>query len=266
MTRLLTPAVVIALLALSASVPALAATEEVDKSIATVNGKAIPKSRADAMVAMQIAQGRSDSEQLRNAAKDELVNREVLEQEARNQGFGKKPEVKIQMELARQSALINAFMQDYLLSHPISEDTLKKEYEMVKTQASNKEYKARHILVENEDTAKDIIARLNKGEKFEELAKQSKDAGSRDRGGDLGWALPANFVHPFAEAMITLEKGKYTEIPVKTDYGYHVIMLDDSRVQNVPSFEAAKPQLSKRLQAQLVAKRVAELRGKARIE
>ena len=266
MTRQLTPAVLIALLALTLSAPAPAAKEEVGNSIATVNGKAIPKSLADAMVATQTAQGRPDSEQLRSAAKDELVNREVLEQEAQKEGFGMKPEVKNQMELARQSVLINAYLQDYVHSHPISEETLKKAYEMLKAQVGDKEYKARHILVDNEDAAKGIIARLKKGEKFEELAKQSKDVGSKDRGGDLGWAPPSNYVHPFAEAMIGLKKGKYTEIPVKTDFGYHVIMLDDTRAQKVPSFDAAKPQLTKRLQTQLVGERLAELRGKAKIE
>lgn len=266
MKRISTSAVLITCLALAASIPALAAKDETDKTIAKVNGKAIPKSRADAMVAMQIAQGRPDSEQLRNAAKDELVNREVLEQEAQSQGFGKKPEVKNQMDLARQSVLINAFMQDYVLGHPISEAMLKKEYETLKVQAGDKEYKARHILVENEDAAKAIIARLKKGEKFEELARQSKDPGSKDRGGDLGWAPPSNYVQPFAEAMIALEQGKYTEIPVKTNFGYHVIMLEDSRALKVPPFDAAKSQLLKRMQAQLVVKHVAELRAKAKVE
>jgi len=266
MTRLSTPAALITLIALTTSVPVLAAKTSADENIATVNGKAIPKSRADAMVAMLVAQGRPDSDQVRNAAKDELVNRAVLEQEAASHGFGKKPEVRDQMELARQGVLINAYMHDYVRTHPIGEDALKKEYEALKSQIGDKEYKARHILVESEDAAKDIIARLNKGEKFEGLAKESKDTGSKDRGGDLGWAPPAKFVGPFSEAMVKLEKGKYTEKPVKTNFGYHVILLDDVRAVTSPAFDTVRPQILKRLEAQLVAAHVAELRGKAKIQ
>ena len=266
MTRLLASASIFTLIALTASVPALAVRKTTDVNIATVNGKSIPKSREDAMVAVQIAQGRQDTEQLRNAAKDELVNREILEQAARNHGFADKREVRDLMDMARQGVLINAYMQDYVRSHPVSDDTLKKEYEMLKTQTGDKEYKARHILVDNEDAAKDIIARLNKGEKFDELSKLSKDSASRDRGGDLGWAPPSKYVQPFAKALVTLGKGKYTETPVKTRFGYHVIMLEDLRPLQVPPFDALKPQIQKRLQAQLVAKHVAELRGKAKIK
>jgi peptidyl-prolyl cis-trans isomerase C len=249
-----------------ALVPAHAAKNAANENIATVNGKAIPKSRADAMVAMQVAQGQSDSEQLRTTAKSELVNREVLEQEARHQGFAQKPEVREQMELARQGVLINAYMHDYVNSHPISEESLKQEYEKLKAQFGDKEYKARHVLLESEDAAKDIITRLKKGEKFDELAKLSKDAGSKGRGGDLGWGVPGKYVQAFADAMVLLEKGKYTDTPVKTSFGYHVIMLEDTRPPNVPSFDTAKAQLAKRLQTQLVTNRVAELRSKAKIE
>ena len=265
-TLTLTPAILIAFVACSASALAFTANVKDDKSVATVNGKAISKSLVDAMVATQTAQGRPDSEQLRSAAKDELVSRELLEQEAQNQGFDEKPEIKNQMELASQNVLINAYLQDYVRSHPISEDTLKHEFETLKTQLGDKEYKARHILVDNEEAAKDVITRLKKGEKFETLAKQSKDVRSKDHGGDLGWASASSYARPFAEAMVLLEKGKYTEMPVKTDYGYHIIMLDDSRALKAPSFDSAKPQIVKRLQMQLVAKRVAELRSKAKIE
>lgn len=266
MTRVLTPATLIALIALTVSVPAMAVKKTADVSIATVNGKPIPKSREDAIVAMQVAQGRTDSEQLRHAAKDELVNREILEQEARNQGFGEKREVRDMMDLARQGVLINAYMQDYVHKHPVGDAALKKEYEALKAQAGDKEYKARHILLDSESAAKDIIARLDKGEKFGELAKLSKDAVSKDRGGDLGWAPPAKYVQAFSSALVKLEKGKYTETPVKTNFGYHVIMLEDARPLQAPPFDAVKPQIVKRLEAQLVAKHVAELRGKAKIK
>lgn len=234
--------------------------------IATVNGKTIPKIRADALVAAQAGQGQPDSPELRKMVREELIRRELLFQESVAKGFEKKPEVLPQLMLARQGVLINAYVGDYVRNHPVTDETLKKEYETIKLQLGNKEYKVRHILVEKEDEAKDIIAKLQKGEKFEDLAKQSKDPGSRERGGDLGWAAPSNFVKSFSAAMIALEKGKFTEAPIKSDFGYHVIMLDDTRELKLPTFEEAKPQLAQRLQQQVVEKHITELRAKASIK
>jgi len=268
MKRFLLCALLTSLIAVTASAPALAAKKanEAEAGVASVNGKTIPKNRAEAMMAQALAQGQPDSEQLRNAVRDELINREVLTQEAQKKGIDKRSEVKGQLDLVRQSVLINIYMQDYMRSHPISEETLKREYDLIKTQMGDKEYKTRHILVEKEDEAKDIIARLNKGEKFEDLAKLSKDPGSKDRGGDNGWAPPSNYVKPFSDAMVKLEKGKYTETPVKSDYGYHVIMLDDTRELKLPSLEEAKPQLMQRLQQQVGFQHIGELRRKAKVE
>jgi peptidyl-prolyl cis-trans isomerase C len=252
-------------LATSLAVAPAFAKEESAKGIATVNGKTIPKNRADALVAAQAAQGHPDSEELRQAVREELIRREVLAQEAQRKGIDKKSEIQGQMELARQSVLISAYMQDYVRSHPVSEEAIKKEYEAVKSQLGDKEYKARHILVETEAQAKELIAKLKKGDKFEDLAKESKDPGSKERGGDLGWAAPSSYVKPFSEAMIKLEKGKYTETPVKSDFGYHVIMLDDARELKLPSIEEAKPQLSQRLQQQMVEKHIMDLRNKAKV-
>lgn len=235
-------------------------------NIATVNGKAIPKVRADALVTAQTAQGQPDTADLRKAVREELVRREIITQEAQKKGLDKKPNIQGQMDLARQSVLINAYLGDFLRSHPVSEDALKKEYENIKLQLGDKEYKARHILVEKEDEAKDIVAKLKKGEKFEDLAKQSKDPGSKERGGDLGWAAPSSYVKPFSDAMTKLERGKYTETPVKTDFGFHVILLEDSRELKLPAMDEAKPQLAQRLQQQIIEKHVAELLGKSKVE
>ena len=232
----------------------------------TVNGKAISKVRADALIAGQAAQGQPDSPDLRKAVTEELVRREVLTQESVKKGFDKKPEVQGQMDLARQGVLIGAYLNDYVRNHPVTEDQIKKEYESIKAKLGNKEYKARHILVEKEDEAKDIIAKLKKGDKFEDLAKQSKDPGSKERGGDLGWAAPSSYVKPFSEAMVHLAKGKFTETPVKTDFGFHVILLEDSRELKLPPVDEAKQQLSQRLQQQMVEKHVMELRGKAKVD
>ncbi len=235
-------------------------------NIATVNGKAIPKVRADALVTAQTTQGQPDTADLRKAVREELVRREIITQEAQKKGLDKKPNIQGQMDLARQSVLINAYLGDFLRSHPVSEDALKKEYENIKLQLGDKEYKARHILVEKEDEAKDIVAKLKKGEKFEDLAKQSKDPGSKERGGDLGWAAPSSYVKPFSDAMTKLERGKYTETPVKTDFGFHVILLEDSRELKLPAMDEAKPQLAQRLQQQIIEKHVAELLGKSKVE
>jgi len=258
----------VALATLLCVAPVLA-KDETPKSagaVATVNGKAIPKNRADALVNAQTAQGQADTEELRKAIREELVRREVIVQEALKKGFDKKSEIQGQMELARQGVLINAYLGDYVRNHPVTEDAMKREYDTIKQQLGDKEYKARHILVEKEDEAKDIIAKLKKGDKFEDLAKQSKDPGSKERGGDLGWAAPSSYVKPFSEAMMKLAKGKYTETPVKTDFGFHVILLEDSRELKLPPVDEAKQQLSQRLQQQMVEKHVMELRGKAKVD
>ena len=250
----------LSLLAASIAIPAFAQT------VVTVNGTAIPQARADVMIAEQKTQGAPDSEQLRGAVKEELVRREVLAQEARKKGLEKSAAVQSQVELARQAVLIRAYLQDFIKTHAVTDAEIKAEYEKIKSQLGDKEYKARHILVEKEDEAKAIIAKLEKGEKFEDLAKQSKDPGSKDKGGDLGWANPASFVKPFSEALTKLEKGKITTTPVKTDFGYHVIKLEDSRSLKAPTFDEVKGQLKQRLEQQRVERHIAELRSKATVK
>lgn len=251
-----------------AAAPALAADAKAGakSSVATVNGIAIPKFRADAMIAEQVAQGAPDNDDMRKIVREELVRREVLAQEARKKGFDKKAEVLAQIDMARQGLLIRAYIQDYLKSHPVGDEAMKKEYESIKTKMGDREYKARHILVDTEDRAKGLIARLQKGEKFEDLAKESKDPGSKDRGGDLGWSPPSNYVKPFADALVKLEKGKFSATPVKTDFGYHIIMLEDSRDMKHPALDEVKPQLQQRLQQQMVEKHILDLRAKAKVD
>ncbi len=244
----------------AAAAPAKAGT------VATVNGAAISQSLFDAFYAEQKAQGMPDSAELRNAVKEELVRRELLTQEAKKAGVDKQPGIAAQMELARQAVLIRAFIQDYVKKHPISDAQLKSEYDAMKAKLGGTEYKSRHILVETEDQAKTIIDNLKKGAKFDELAKQSKDPGSKENGGDLGWSAAGSYVPPFADALTKLAKGKYTETPVKTDFGWHVILLEDSRPLEAPSFEAIKPQLAQRANQQLVEKMITDLRAKAKVQ
>jgi len=232
----------------------------------TVNGKPIPKSRVDFIVKQRAAQGQPDSEQSRKAIVDNLITQEVVAQEADRRGFAKTADVRNQLELLRQQVLVQALVQDYLKAHPIKDEEMLAEYNKVKGARGDKEYKARHILVDKDSEANEIIAQLKKGAKFEDLAKQSKDPGSKDKGGDLDWNPPSTFVKPFAEALSKLEKGKYTETPVQTQFGWHVIQLDDVRAMQFPAFDAVKPQLVSRMQEQEVQKYIGELRSKAKIE
>ncbi|MGB4467745.1 MAG: peptidylprolyl isomerase [Azovibrio sp.] len=252
-------------LALVAGALISAPTLAQSKVFATVNGQAIPQYVADAFINEQKAQGTKDDPQFRTAVKEELVRRELLVNEARKKGLDKKADIMGQMEIARQAILIRAFIADYIKNNPVSDAQLKKDYETFKSQLGNTEYKARHILVEKEDDAKAIIAKLEKGEKFADLAKQSKDPGSKDKGGELGWSIPNSFVKPFADALVKLEKGKYSKEPVKSDFGYHVILLEDTRNLTPPTFEQLKPQLTQRANQQKVEQLIEELRSKARI-
>jgi peptidyl-prolyl cis-trans isomerase C len=236
------------------------------QNLAVVNGKPVPSSRADAMIKQLSAQGQQDSPQLRAMVKEELINREILIQEADRLGLTTSPEVKNQVEIARQSIAIRALVQDYLKKHPVSDADIKAEYDRFKAQAGDKEYHARHILVDKEEDAKAIIAKLKGGAKFEELAKQSKDPGSAANGGDLDWASPASFVKPFSDAMTSLKKGEITETPVKTQYGYHVIKLEDVRAAKIPTLEEVKPQIAESLQQKKLAAFQEELRKKAKIQ
>ena len=237
-----------------------------EKSAAMVNGISIPQARVDLRVKAAAAQGQTDSPELRKAIREDMINLEVMAQEAGKLGLDKNPEVVQQVELAKLSVIVGAFVQDYAKNHPISEDQLKQEYDKLKAKLGNKEYNARHVLVETEEEAKAVITQLGKKVKFEKLAEKSKDTGSASQGGLLGWNIPGNFVPEFANAMLNLKKGEYTKEPVKSQFGWHVIKLDDVRDMKVPSFEELKPQLQQRLQQQSIQKAINDLRATAKIE
>jgi peptidyl-prolyl cis-trans isomerase C len=232
-----------------------------------VNGKAIPAAKVDQVVKQVVAQGKAtDSPQLREAIKKDLIGREVLIQEADKQGIGTRPEVKNAIDNARQSIIINAMLADYIKKNPVKDADIAAEYNKYKSQVGDKEYHARHILVGTEDEAKAIIAKLKGGAKFEDLAKQSKDPGSAQNGGDLDWASPANFVPEFSKAMTSLQKGAITETPVKTQFGYHVIKLEDTRAAKIPPLEEVKQQVAEQLQQRKLAAFREQLMAKAKIQ
>lgn len=254
------PAHLVVALLVSSALPAMA------QNLAVVNGKPVPSSRADMMVKQMAAQGQKDTPELRAMIKEELINREILVQEADKLGLGTTPDVKAQLEIARQSILIRALVGDYLKKNPVKDADIQAEYDKFRAQASDKEYHARHILVETEDEAKAIIAKLKGGAKFEDLAKQSKDPGSASNGGDLDWAAPQAFVKPFSDAMVSLKKGQLLETPVHTQFGWHVIRLDDVRPAKIPTLEEVKPQITESLQQRKLQAYQQELRTKAKIK
>ena len=236
-------------------------------AVATVNGVAIPQSRLDFMLAQQKGRGAPDNEQTRNAVKEDLITREVVVQEAGRAGIAKHPEVQMQMDIARQDVLVNSYLRDWVNKHPVSDAEMQQEYDKARGQAGDKEYRARHILVDSEDQAKALIADLKKGAKFDELAsKNSKDTGSKDRGGDLDWQVPAAFDKTFSDAMVKLDKGKYTDTPVRTRFGYHIIQLDDVRQTRFPTFAEVKPRIQQQLMQHKVDELIRGLRAKAKVE
>jgi peptidyl-prolyl cis-trans isomerase C len=246
---------------------AMVALPSFAQNVATVNGKPIPAAKVDQVVKQVVAQGKAtDSPQLREAIKKDLIGREVLIQEADKQGIGTRPEVKNSIDNARQSIIINAMLADYIKKNPVKDADIKAEYDKYKAQVGDKEYHARHILVGTEDEAKQIIAKLKGGAKFEDLAKQSKDPGSAQNGGDLDWASPASFVPEFSKAMTSLQKGAITETPVHSQFGWHVIKLEDVRPAKVPPLEEVKQQVAESLQQRKLAAYREELMKKAKIQ
>ena len=227
-------------------------------------GKALyQQAQFDIVLKDRLAQGQQDTPELRAAIREELNTRELLAREARKKGLDKNAELKTQMDLASQTVLVRAFVADWIKNNPVPDADLRKEYDAIRTQIGDREYKVAHILVDNEADAKDVITQLQKGAKFADLAKErSKDPGSKDRGGDLDWNAPANFVKPFSDAMVKAEKGKFTPQPVQTQFGWHVILVEDVREAKVPSFDEVKPQLAQRLQAQSLDKYFRDLRAK----
>jgi peptidyl-prolyl cis-trans isomerase C len=246
---------------------AAASAAPASPTLATVNGVAIPRQRLELVVRQQVARGAADSEQLRAQVREALINNELLLQEANRSGLSKKPEVQQQIDLTRQEVIANAMVGEYLRGQPVTDADVQKEYERAKAQTGAREYRARHILVSTEEDAKGVLAELKKGAKFEELAhKRSLDEGTRPKGGDLDWNVPTNFDKAFADAMVKLEKGKMTDAPVRSRFGFHVIQLDDVRNIDFPKLDQVRQQLQQRIIGQKVDGLIRELRAKAKIE
>jgi peptidyl-prolyl cis-trans isomerase C len=257
---------VLSALAVSAAIACFAAPA-LAQNIAIVNGKAVPKERMEALAQQFARSGQQITPEMQGQLRDEVIAREVFAQEAHNLGLDAKDDFKNQIELARQSILIRELFAEFQKKNTPSDEEIKAEYDKLAAANASKEYHAHHILVEKEATAKDIIAKLKKGAKFEVLAKQlSKDPGSAVNGGDLNWANPQGYVPEFSQAMVALAKGAITETPVKSQYGFHVIRLDDVRDAQLPKLEEVKGQLLQRMVSQKLSTYQQELRAKARVE
>ncbi|KVH79872.1 peptidylprolyl isomerase [Burkholderia ubonensis] len=250
-----------------AAAAALAAAPAFAQNIAVVNGTPIPKSRADAMVAQLVQQGQPDSPQMQQAVRQELVNREILMQEAIRRGIPNRPDVKAQVAVAQQTVVLRALIEDFLKKNQPTDAEVKARYDELVKGAANREFHLHHILVDNEQQAKDLIAKIKAGAKFEDLAKQySKDPGSGKNGGDLDWADPKAYVPEFAAAATKLQKGQMTDEPVKTQFGWHIIRVDDVRSVAPPPFDQVKPQIAQQMVQQKLQAFEESLRQQAKVQ
>lgn len=244
----------------------LPSAQAADGVAATVNGKPIKQSLMDYIIKDATARGQKVDDNVRKNVLNKLISSELVLQEAQKQGLDKKPEYLAREELLKRELLVNTYIENYIKKNPVDEAATKAEYERFKKQMGDKEYNARHILVATEAEAKDIIAQLAKGSDFARLAKEkSKDPGSKDKGGDLGWFAPGGMVRPFSEAVTKLQKGLYTTVPVQTQFGWHVIRLEDTRALQPLPYDKIKDDLQKQVQQRNLEKMLGDLREKAKV-
>ena len=237
------------------------------QNLAVVNGKPVPSSRVEALKQQVERSGRPVTPEILAQIKEELIAREIFMQAARKRGLDASEDYKAQLELARQSLLIRELFANFQKKNPVTDAEIKAEYDKFVAANGGKEYRARHILVEKEDEAKALIADIKKGGKFEDLAKKaSKDPGSGANGGDLDWAPAASYVPEFSNAMVKLEKGQMTDAPVKSQFGYHVIRVDDVRDAQLPKLDEVKPQITQQLTQSKLGKFQEDLRAKAKVQ
>jgi peptidyl-prolyl cis-trans isomerase C len=252
---------------LALSLVAVLSLSAMAQNLAVVNGKPVPSSRVEALKQQVERSGRPVTPEILAQIKEELIAREIFVQEVRKRGLEASDDYKTQLELARQSLLIRELFANFQKKNPVTDAEIKAEYDKFVAANGGKEYRARHILVEKEDEAKALIADLKKGGKFEDLAKKaSKDPGSGANGGDLDWASAASYVPEFSNAMVKLEKGQMTDVPVKSQFGFHIIRVDDVREAQLPKLDEVKPQISQQLTQTKLGKFQEDLRAKAKVQ
>jgi len=250
-------------LALAMALPLVAHAQ----NIATVNGKPVPKTRVDVLIQQAERSGQKVGPEIQQQARDQVVLREIFVQEAEKRGVAGSVDFRNQMELARQSILIRELFEDYRKKNPVTDADAKAEYDKFKAQATGTEYRASHILVDKEEEAVALIKKIKAGEKFEDLAKaSSKDTGSGANGGDLDFAKPDSYVPEFGGALVKLKKGEMTDTPVKSQFGWHIIRVEDTREAQFPAFDEVKAQIKQRLEQNKLQKYQEDLRTKAKTD
>ena len=265
---LLPTLILLALAPLAQAQTPAATTPAVDasKPLAVVNGKEIPALYGE-LVKREMAQGQPDSPQLDDRVRESLINLELLARAAQDKGLDKDPQLAAVLDIRRKDQLAKAYLEDYVKAHPVTDAEIQATYDKAKAEAVEPEYRARHILVKTEAEAKKIIADLGKKAKFEDLAKkQSKDPGSAKNGGALDWSDRRAFVPEFSQALAGLKKGETTKTPVKTQFGYHVIRLDDTRKPQLPPLDTVRGEIVKQLQQQRIRDAITATRAGAKIE
>jgi peptidyl-prolyl cis-trans isomerase C len=252
----------------TAGAPAAQPAPDPRKPVAVVNGVALPAIYGNFVRQSRITRGAAPEALTEEAIRDALITVELLSQDALGKGLDKSPNVTAAIEFQKKEILGQAAIETFARSHPIGEETVKAEYDKAKAKAGDSEYRPRHILVASEKEAREIIAKLTTGKKakFEDLAKKSSKDTSAGNGGDLGWTLPGNLVPEFSGAMVKLKKGEITREPVQTQFGWHVIKLEDTRKLDFPTFDKARSRIAGQLQQQQVRKYVQELRAAAKVE
>jgi peptidyl-prolyl cis-trans isomerase C len=252
---------------IGAAMLALLASPAFAQNLAIVNGKPVPSARAEALKKQVESSGRPITPEVMDQIKQEVITREIFMQEARKRGLDGTDAYKNQLELARQSILIRELFADFQKKNPVTDAEIQAEYDKFVKDNGGKEYRARHILVETEDQAKALIEQIRKGASFEDLAKKnSKDPGSGANGGDLDWANPSGYVPEFSGAMTKLGKGQMTDTPVKSQFGFHIIRVDDVREAQLPKLDEVKPQIAQQLQQQKMSQFQEDIRGKAKVQ
>ncbi|MFN7088122.1 MAG: peptidylprolyl isomerase [Burkholderiales bacterium] len=259
------PALLLLALAPLAQAQTPAAAESA-KPLAVVNGKEIPALYGE-LVKREMAQGQPATPELDTRVRESLINLELLSRAAIDKGIDKGANLAAAIDIRRKDMLAKAYLEDYLKTHPVTNAEITAVYDKAKAEPAEMEYRARHILVNSEAEAKKIIADLGKKAKFEDLAKKfSKDAGSAKNGGALDWADRGAYAKEFSDAMVALKKGETSKTPVKTQFGYHIIRLDDVRKSELPPLDVVRGEIVKQLQQQRIRDAIAAVRASAKID
>jgi len=265
--RIVFKLVLLAMLAISLSSAGYAAEDY--EFVATVNGTPITKGLFEINLHAAIAQGQKDTPQLRDSIRNELINRELIVQEANRQGLDKDIDMRDQIAQLRQTLLVQAFVEDYLKKNPITEDQLKAEYEKQKESMGGGnvyQYKLSQIVLPSESAAIAIVGRLQSGESFAKVAKEiSSDAATKNQGGVLGWVLPQQVAPAVSDVMVGLEKGQFSTHPIKLQGSWVVIQVDDKRSTKFPGFAEVRGQLRQAIIQQYLVENVKHLRESAKI-